>query len=200
MHSKTMWKKKQRYCGQLHNHVRFQSFRRRNGKTTKLGKHMSTFVFDMEGHANKCVEWCCELADKTTQQLYKVSTPCLDDHQFERRRMEIRGRIVKCMLSSCSDNVCIWHALVDLIFCSQWTNLLVRNHKHGPEHVTNVKHVGSLTFISQVTTNSNDMWETQHNDADWDCFGTLALPRRSWRFELDFRWNVVFFLAVSCLF
>ena len=34
----------------------------------------------MVGHAKKCVERYCELANKTTQQLYKVSTPCIDDH------------------------------------------------------------------------------------------------------------------------
>ena len=28
----------------------------------------------MEGHAKKCVERYCELANRTTQQLYKVST------------------------------------------------------------------------------------------------------------------------------
>ena len=38
---------------------------------------------DMTGHAKKCVERYCELANKTTQQLYKVSTPCIDDHYFE---------------------------------------------------------------------------------------------------------------------
>ena len=32
----------------------------------------------MEGHAQKCVEKCCELANKKTKQLYKVSSPCLD--------------------------------------------------------------------------------------------------------------------------
>ena len=37
----------------------------------------------MEGHAKKCVERYCELANKTTQQLYKVSTPCIDDHHFK---------------------------------------------------------------------------------------------------------------------
>ena len=31
--------------------------------------------YDMEGHAKKCVERYCELANKTTQQLCKVSTP-----------------------------------------------------------------------------------------------------------------------------
>ena len=37
----------------------------------------------MEGHAKKCVERYCEFANKTTQQLYKVSTPCIDDHHFK---------------------------------------------------------------------------------------------------------------------
>ena len=31
----------------------------------------------------KCVERCCELANKTFQQIYKVSTPCIDDHRFK---------------------------------------------------------------------------------------------------------------------
>ena len=56
----------------------------------------------MEGHAKKYVERYCELANKTTQQLYKVSTPCLDDHQLKEEENEIRGRIVKSMLSNCS--------------------------------------------------------------------------------------------------
>ena len=46
-----------------------------------LGKYViSSWFYDMEGHAKKCVERYCELADKTSQQLYKESTPCLDDH------------------------------------------------------------------------------------------------------------------------
>ena len=60
-------------------------------------------TYDMEGHAKKCVERYCELANKTTQQLYKVSTPCIDDHHFQRRRIEIRGRIVTSMLPNCSE-------------------------------------------------------------------------------------------------
>ena len=44
---------------------------------------ISSSSCDMEGHAKKCVERFCELANKTTQQLYKVSTPCIDDHHFK---------------------------------------------------------------------------------------------------------------------
>ena len=43
---------------------------------------ISSWSYDMEGHAKKCVERYCELANKSTQQLYKVATPCMDDHQF----------------------------------------------------------------------------------------------------------------------
>ena len=34
---------------------------------------ISSWSYDMEGHAKKCVERYCELANKTTQQLYKVA-------------------------------------------------------------------------------------------------------------------------------
>ena len=37
----------------------------------------------------KCVERCCELANKTTQQLYKRTTPCMDDHQFKEEENEL---------------------------------------------------------------------------------------------------------------
>ena len=44
---------------------------------------ISSWSYDMAGHAKKCVERFCELANRTTQQLYKVSTPCIDDHHFK---------------------------------------------------------------------------------------------------------------------
>ena len=56
----------------------------------------------MAGHAKKCVERYCELANKTTQQLYKVSTPCIDDHHFKEEEMKSVG-IVTCMLSNGSE-------------------------------------------------------------------------------------------------
>ena len=45
----------------------------------------------MAGHAKKCVERYCELANKTTQQLYKVSTPCIDDHHFKEEETKSLG-------------------------------------------------------------------------------------------------------------
>ena len=39
--------------------------------------------YDMEGHAQKCVERYFGLANKKTEQVYKVSSPCLDDQHFK---------------------------------------------------------------------------------------------------------------------
>ena len=47
----------------------------------------------MEGHAKKCVERYCELAYKSTQQLYKVSTPCIDDHHSKEEEMKSVGEL-----------------------------------------------------------------------------------------------------------
>ena len=35
----------------------------------------------------KCVEGCYELANKKNGQLFKVSTPCLDDHNFKKEEL-----------------------------------------------------------------------------------------------------------------
>ena len=44
--------------------------------------------YGTEGHVQKCVERCCELANEKVEQLYKVSTPCLDDHRFKQEELE----------------------------------------------------------------------------------------------------------------
>ena len=64
-----------------------------DGKTP----HEKTVVwpYDMEGHAQKCVERYCELANKKTEQLYEVSSPCLDDHHFKKEELESVGEISK---------------------------------------------------------------------------------------------------------
>ena len=47
----------------------------------------------MQGHAKKCVERYYELVNKTTQQLFKVSTPCIDDHHFKEEEMNSVGEL-----------------------------------------------------------------------------------------------------------
>ena len=92
------------------------------GVTEKLPFHqnlrISSWSYDMEGHAKKCVERYCELANKTTQQLYKVSTPCIDDHHFKEEEMKSVGE-----LSQVSSQIVLkcytWHELDDPIFYGQ---------------------------------------------------------------------------------
>ena len=49
--------------------------------------------YDMEGRAQKCVERYCEFANKKVEQLYKVSHPCLVDHQFKKEELESVGEL-----------------------------------------------------------------------------------------------------------
>ena len=71
---------------------------------------ISSWSYDMDGHAKKCVERYCELANKTTQQLYKVSTPCIDDHHFKEEEMKSVGELS----STCSQIVlkCLYLARI----------------------------------------------------------------------------------------
>ena len=48
----------------------------------------------MECHAKKCVERYCELAVKATQQLFQVSSPCLDDHHFKEEELKSVGELL----------------------------------------------------------------------------------------------------------
>ena len=149
------------------------------GATEKLpcleNLSISSWSYDMEGHANKCVERYCELANKTTQHLYKVIHSMPQWPSFRRRRNEILVRIVTCVLSNWFWNAyTCWHVLDDPTFNGQWTNLHDRS-QNGPKHVINDYTVWSPTFITQVNTHSIVMWETLQNNADWDCFKTPIL-------------------------
>ena len=67
------------------------------GGTEKLpftqNLRISSWPYDMEGHAKKCVERYCALVNKSTQQLYKVSTPCIDDHHFTEEEIKSVGEL-----------------------------------------------------------------------------------------------------------
>ena len=70
----------------------------------------AAWSYDMEGRAQKCVERYCELANKKVKQLYKVSSPCLDDHRFKQEELESVGQLSE----SCSQIVlkCLYLARI----------------------------------------------------------------------------------------
>ena len=73
---------------------------------------ISSWSYDMAGHAKKCVERYCEVVNKTTQQLYKVSTPCIDDHHFKEEELKSVGEL---------SHVCSQIVLKMLILGKNWT-------------------------------------------------------------------------------
>ena len=112
----------------------------------------------MAGHAKKCVERYCELANKTTQQLYKVSTPCIDDHHFKEEEMKSVGELSQV----CSQIVfkCFFLARVgrlDILWSEK-------------------KRARSITKRTKACDKRHNivMWEILPNRADWDCFKTLT--------------------------
>ena len=72
----------------------------------------SLWSYDMEGHAKKCVERYCELANRTTEH----SMPWRPS--LQRRRIEIRERLVKSMLSNCSE------MLILGTYCTTWYSMV----------------------------------------------------------------------------
>ena len=54
---------------------------------------ISSWSYDVEGHAKKCLERYCELSNKMTQQLYKVSTSCIDVHHFKEEETKSVGEL-----------------------------------------------------------------------------------------------------------
>ena len=84
----------------FHNYRTMFESRISAGRVEKLpfprNLRISSWSCDMEGHAKKCVERYCELAKKRrTQQLYKVSTPCIDDHHFNEEELKSVGELSK---------------------------------------------------------------------------------------------------------
>ena len=61
----------------------------------KSNGNISSWFCDMEGHAKKRVGRYCELANKTTQQWYRVAAPRMDGHQFGEEEIGSVGEVSK---------------------------------------------------------------------------------------------------------
>ena len=148
---------------------------------------ISSWSYDMVGHAKKCVEWYCELANKTTQQLYKVSTPCIDDHHFKEEELKSVGELSN-VCSQIVKNAYTWHVMDDLIFYGQWTNL----HdplQNGPKLVTNDYVIWHFTFLIQTVLLCGKYCQAMQAGT----VSRLRFCRRSWGFKIYIRWYIVRF-------
>ena len=142
----------------------------------------------MEGHAKKCVERCCELANKTTQQLTKLQLHALMIINLKKKNWDLLDNCQQCALKLFLID-CIWHALVDQTFyvceqackcCHQMDQSLWQTFRTFD--LLYSSHEWILAILScwkpcptmQVRTVSRL----------WFC-------RRSWRLKIDFRENFV---------
>ena len=90
---------------------------------------------------------------------------------FPRRRLEIRGRMVKHMLSNCSEMLTLgthWTTRYSMV--SEQTCTI--DYELDQSLWQTIESIWSLTSITHVDTNNIFMWETLQNNADWDCFRT----------------------------
>ena len=83
--------------------------------------------YDTEGHARKCVERYCELTNKKAEQLYKVSSPCLDDHHFKKEELETGGAL---------SEVCSHIVLEMRVFGTNWQT----RHSTVSEQTCSISH------------------------------------------------------------
>ena len=121
LHSTTM-RNKQRYCGQLQNHVRIANFRGESTEITIPSK--SSYFFMVLWYGGSCKEirgailWVSKQDESTTlQSIYSM-------HRWpplQRRRNEICWRIVTSMLSNCSEMFLLvgtnWYSMVSEQIC-----------------------------------------------------------------------------------
>ena len=126
----------------------------------------------MAGHAKKCVERYCELANKTTQQLYKVSTPCIDDHHFKKEETKSVGELS----NTCCQIVlkCLYLARIGRPDILWSVNKLARSITKWTKACD--KRLNRLISYTHHTCDTNNivMWEILLSNADWGCFRTLT--------------------------
>ena len=134
---------------------------------------ISSWSYDMEGHAKKCVERYCELANKTTQQLYKLSTPCLDDHHFKEEELKSVGDLAKV----CSQIVvkCLYLARIgrpDILWSvnklarsiTKWTKACDKRLSRLIPYIHHTFEYKQHCYVGKLP-----------NSADWDCSKTPIL-------------------------
>ena len=165
------------------------------GKTKSWSDVESTqpriWSYDMEGHARKYVERYCELATKTTQQLYKVSTPCIDDHHFKEEEMKSVGElsqvctqiVLKCYyLARIGRPDILWSVNKLARSITKWT-------KACDKRLESIDFIHSSHMSIQTILSGGKHCKTMQ-------IGTVSglwFCRRSWGLKIYVRWNIVHF-------
>ena len=162
---------------------------------------ISSWSYDMAGHAKKCVERYCGLANKTTQQLYKVSTPCIDDHHFKEEEMKYVGElshvcsqiVLKCLyLARIGRPDILWSVNKLARSITKWTkacdkrlNRLISYIHHACEY-RQYCHVGNTAKqcrlgLFQDSDFAGDLEDSKSTSGGTSCiFGSHTFVPKSW--------------------
>ena len=162
---------------------------------------ISSWSYDMAGHAKKCVERFCELANKTTQQLYKVSTPCIDDHHFKEEETKSVGElsntcsqiVLKCVyLERIGRPDILWSAKKLARSITKWTKACDKrlnrfiSYIHHTSEYKQYCHVGNTAKqcrlgLFQDSDFSGDLEDSKSTSGGILCvFGSHAFVPISW--------------------
>ena len=117
----------------------------------------------MAGHAKKCVERYWALANKTSQQFYKVSTPCIDDHHFKEEQKSMGELSKTCSQIDLKSLYLTRIGRPDILWS---VNKLARS-------ITKWTKACDKRLIRLISY-STVMWVILPNNADWDCSKTLT--------------------------
>ena len=197
MYSKTMWNK-QRYCWQLQNHVWIENFRRSNGNITMLGKSVYFLVVLRHGGSWKemcgTILWVGEQNDSTTLQSINSM------HwwpPFQIRRIEIRTRNVKSMLSNCSEMLVFgtyWKTWYSMVSEQTWKIDQKMDQSLWPKILSfDLLHSSSYMWTQTVLS-----WGKHRQTMQTGTVSRLRFCRRSWGFKIYVGWNIVRFWK-SCI-
>ena len=123
------------------NEIIIEEFTKIAGASEKLPgcekPHAKTVAwsYDMEGHSRKCVERYCELVNEKMEQLYKVSSLYIDDHQFKQEEHESVGEISPVCSKKCIEMLVFGTNLKTRHFRGRLTSLQDQS-QNGLRHVT----------------------------------------------------------------
>ena len=156
---------------------------------------ISSWSCDMEGNAKKCVERYCELANKTTHQLYKVSTPCIDDHHSKEEELKsveelskVSSQIVlKCLyLARIGRPDILWSVNKLARSITKWTracdkrlNRLISYIHHTSEH-TQHRCVGNTAKQCRLGLFQDSAFAGDLEDSKCTSGGTLCVVWKSY--------------------
>ena len=116
---------------------------------------------NMEGHAQKCVERYCKLANKKVEQLLQSFVSFfLDWNTSSNRRNSNQLENYHKFAHILSWNACTWHELDELTSCGPWTSWQDQS-------------IGTADFLHSSHKTISDtivMWETRHSIVDWVWF------------------------------